>query len=724
MHRGIILLFSVLSFQVSAQETDIGKDLFPDNENAQWLVSLLGQPISKKVWKQFKRKIGDMHDTDDMYDDYAGEVYPKNTPAVRTGHYDKVTVYNLSSYVNGSSYSSMRIKRHDSAPRFSFMNAATIKDLEQLIEGDPNLESTRIQFSEKGGHIDFLHHSAKFFIEVTYRYGDGNIFVVEVSKGEYESIAQKTLALKESKKASQYAEELELRAQKILASTDVRFDEKIIDITSNQVKLYDPKVKDHYQIINIRYEGPLQNGVPHGVAEWGIVKEGESPSGLDLSVLAFTGKATFKNGKPVDEHIVNTGNKTMIYTYEAGRLKEAHEKDGNFYIYFKDNGTQDEVSAMPFNYGTWVGLKYSGKIDKNRKPHDTNGVLSFGQGKKATVHFEHGVLKEIMNASFVYEDAVLTGDLNGNLQLTGKVNIKGNEKNNIYSGYVYFLNGEPDLSKEGYLKFDDFNFSNDLKGEFEVRGKIKMIDYSTGTFEGEALEFSFAEYPDTKFKGDLKKTSWGATVTGWHTVTEYKNGIAQSSLKGRYTPKGDFLEGDNFYQKGESVVYDQSTMTDPRDGKTYKTKTFKVKERGEYKLLTWMLEDLNYEPLADEKSKVRGWDLYIMYYSQDKAKRACPRGWRLPYSSDYDIIPIDASIKDSQEKNIARIRKLGLNRNGYVYRMFGKYEGELRREGKEVHYWLQNDRELSISEINFGSPLKVENNYSYFTCRCVKEEKL
>ena len=468
----------------------------------------------------------------------------------------------------------------------------------------------------------------------------------------------------------------------------------------------------------------MQDGVPHGIAEWGIAKAKECPSALADSILIFIGKGKFENGKPVGEHEIRTHESTMIYTYEAGRLKEAHEKDGRFQIYFKDNNSPDEVLAMPFDYYPWIGLRYTGKVDKNRKPHDTQGLISMDKNKTVKVHFEHGVLQKGARASFTYNDVILTAPVNEKLHLHGKATIQGNAKADQYSGYVYLRDGEADPAKESYLQFDQFKLSNNLSGKLEVRGNIKMNDFAEGYFEGEDLVFSFARDPNTRFRGNLKRSGQGVNVSGWHTVTEYKNGLVQRSLKGRYAPNGSFVNGDNIYQKETTVIYDRSPMTDPRDGKTYQTITYKVKENGEYKLLTWMLEDLNYEPLADEKSKVRGWDLYIMYYSQDKAKRACPRGWRLPYSSDYNIIPIDPSIKDSQKKNIARIRKLDLDRNGYIYRMFGKYEGELRREGKEVHYWLQNDYELSISEINFGSSLKVKNNYSYFTCRCVKEEKL
>ena len=79
-----------------------------------------------------------------------------------------------------------------------------------------------------------------------------------------------------------------------------------------------------------------------------------------------------------------------------------------------------------------------------------------------------------------------------------------------------------------------------------------------------------------------------------------------------------------------NLVQSQSTgtMTDSRDGQTYRTVTYDI----DGKSITWMAENLNYEmdkSYAYNNDKANR-EKYGLLYSWEAAINACPDKWRLP----------------------------------------------------------------------------------------------
>ncbi|MFK8008787.1 MAG: hypothetical protein AB8H03_20675 [Saprospiraceae bacterium] len=690
---GLTLFFITLQFQTFGQK-DFNKLFFPKNKTARWLMSHWGKKSNVKTLKKFDKKFDGENDIEEPQWNYQARK-------------DKIFIkLNSEDDKDGiAHYDGLYIERGDwDYPTVTFAGSTKKSEVLKKISNHKDIEIV----TNEERTIAMLYHPMKVYLEVGFHRRDDTrgIYSIRVSSKGYENYYKEVVAKKS-----------EVASTKILTETDFRFDQKSVIINAGQVKPYNTNKKEVYQIVNIRYEGPLKNGVPQGKGKWGVFTGNVCPRYFDKKKFIFFGEGEFENGKAVNFHHVKMGNKNMIFGYVYGKIKQIQEEEKRFVTYFHEDGSYDDVREMPIEIGTTTGLIYSGKVDKNKKPHDENGVIYFGLGKKVKVTFVHGLPKKGTTTVFEYEneDIVITAHTDENFVMNGKVEIRGTKKGNEHSGFVYMRNGQPDLSKDGYLTFENFSLSNDLKGKFEVRGKIKVDNFRKRLFEGKDLKFSFADYPDTKFKGDLKAKVYKVIPTGWHTVTEG----GTSSLRGKYTPNGDFLEGDNIYQKGKAWNYDSGYFTDSRNGKKYLYGTY-IKEDG--KLITWMLEDIHFEDYTNEvwsygsgsSSKKK------CYYSKRNSKIACPSGWRLPNIDDVNFIKKqNTKEKTSVTDNKTLINILSLHRNGYVWK---KYRGtEMYQEEKGVFFWLNNGKYISISYLNQGSFSGLDADDRFHTCRCVKD---
>lgn len=159
-----------------------------------------------------------------------------------------------------------------------------------------------------------------------------------------------------------------------------------------------------------------------------------------------------------------------------------------------------------------------------------------------------------------------------------------------------------------------------------------------------------------------------------------------------------------------------STMTDNRDGKTYKTVIIGKNE--------WMAQNLNYKNTASwcYNNDPANCDKYGRLYSYTGAAQACPSGWYLSSAKDWDRL-----IEEIGQEDAAALLKEG-GSIGFNALMAGmRYEhGDFNYLNQNAYFWskIYADNEPAWVYLIGSTMFSVTRIKSFsgngFSVRCVK----
>ncbi|SHM88984.1 fibrobacter succinogenes major paralogous domain-containing protein [Fibrobacter sp. UWB7] len=180
----------------------------------------------------------------------------------------------------------------------------------------------------------------------------------------------------------------------------------------------------------------------------------------------------------------------------------------------------------------------------------------------------------------------------------------------------------------------------------------------------------------------------------------------------------------------DSSIAAQNTMTDPRDGKTYRT--VKIGDQ------VWMAENLNYET---EKSycyndSTEYCAMYGRFYEWNAAMRACPEGWHLPLLEEFKTLVDalgDSAMAGSKLKSTSGwLNDLnGTDDYGFTVLPIGGKSASGKYINKEwlADFWSSTESAVEFAYVmHLGAyfntaPLDMdEGKYNAFSVRCLQGE--
>jgi len=132
-----------------------------------------------------------------------------------------------------------------------------------------------------------------------------------------------------------------------------------------------------------------------------------------------------------------------------------------------------------------------------------------------------------------------------------------------------------------------------------------------------------------------------------------------------------------FTQAG--IAQSTGIFTDPRDGQTYKTFSFKNPSTGA--TVTWMAQNLNYKTEGsyayDDKESNRK-ELGLLY-TWEAANKACPKGWHLATDGEWSALVAQFGGTDKAGEALKSVSGWTEGGNGTNSSGFGGLPGGIRR---------------------------------------------
>lgn len=233
----------------------------------------------------------------------------------------------------------------------------------------------------------------------------------------------------------------------------------------------------------------------------------------------------------------------------------------------------------------------------------------------------------------------------------------------------------------------------------------------------------------------LKLENYHATLGGTST--------SENSKPARTAPTA-IGEAFHFYATFDGNLYltnATSTVTDSRDGNTYKTIKYGTNE--------WMVQNLRYMPeegfgtdyrvlVGDNAAgaiPTEEYRDYGVYYNWDTAMNACPPGWRLPESSEFNLLFSSEQAKAfKSDGDYHWYTNNGSNSNGFNAYGGGYIEKNgdsyVTQEFKEVAAWWSSAEAGTVHQIKDKdavdeAPWFNANDFnkdlSFVNVRCIRD---
>ena len=252
-------------------------------------------------------------------------------------------------------------------------------------------------------------------------------------------------------------------------------------------------------------------------------------------------------------------------------------------------------------------------------------------------------------------------------------------------------------------------------------------DVTSKSSDSETRESSSSKNGDAGTESGM--TSSSAKSSSSEKQGDGGSSAAMTSSSAKSSSSSGVPEG---YVDPSTVV--TGTMTDERDGKTYKTVTIGTQ--------TWMAENLNYDTDATNCYDGREYlcTIYGGLYKWGAAMVVCPSGWHLPDTTEWKML-ITAVGGESTAGRMLKSTSgwddyKGENVNGtdaYSFAVLpaGYYFGNVmdyRYEGSYTCFWSSTGNRNTGSAyymrvfVRDDASLYYENNYK-FSVRCVQDSE-